>query len=336
MMPLWIEDLLDLSGQCSPAELQKLIEREPVVQSEWDIPPAFSYIYNKYDRGEIFPGPDRIELWRTFCAAVERVPKLLLWYVLYPEPFTSDAAVYVWDRLAPDIKRVVRPSRMPSFSRLRRLAALCNVDALTALLMLIRLDLDQRRPKDPPGKAYYMIPHAQEAFFRLSVFPPFQNLRRLFYRHVGALAFTMEYNGELIRNPGLDLIATEATNDLILLMEGLGKIGLLGPSLGEQIKFVNWYRSHINEETKRSMYHHCFAKNPVTMEPQDPLWQALKRLRHPATRNGRSILLPWKGRVISDFRIANVLGEAEFRLPEGAKRAKCDRRRLVDMQRRFR
>lgn len=337
LCPLWIEDLLYLSRQRTPAELQKLIEGEAVAQFDWEIPPAFSCIYNKYDRGDIFPGRDRIEFWRTLGEAVERVPKLLLWYVLDPEPLTSDVVTYVWDGLIPEVKRLLDGPGMTSFPKLRQLARLCHVDALTALIMLIRLDLDHRRPNDLPGKGYYMIPHAREAFLRLSVFPPFLSLRRLFYRYLGALAFTYEYNGKLIRDPGPHLVATEATNELNLLMEGLGKKGLLGPSLKEQIRFVNWYRVKINAAIKQSIYRHCFASTPVTLEPSDPLWQALRSLRHPGTRNGQPISLPWKCRVIPDFRIANVLGEADVNFPKPTKLSeKCDHHRLNDIRRRSR
>lgn len=331
MGPLWMADLMYLFRRHSPTELQKLIEGETVLQFDWEITPAFSCIYNKYDRGDVFPGPDRIKRWLDLCAAAERVPKLLLWDVLDPKPFTTEAAGYVWERLVPEVKRLVNLSGKWSFPKLRQLTRLCHVDALTAMLMLIRLDLDRRRQNDPPGKAYFIIPHVREAFFSLSIFPPFQNLRRLFYGYLGALAFTVEFNGKLIRDPGPAYLGTEVTNELIFLMKHLGRIGLLGQSLNAQIKFVNWYRRNINDEMKRSIYHHCFVSAPTTLEPSDPLWKALKRLRHPGTRNGGSIQLPWKGRVIPDFRIANVLGDAVVHSPGHAKPSRRrDNRRLAD------
>ena len=137
------------------------------------------------------------------------------------------------------------------------------------------------------------------------------------------MVFTLEYNGKRILDPGPDLIVMEETDELIRSMEGLGKMGLLGPSLEEQIKFVNWYRSHIDEETKRSISSHCTANRSV-LPPSDPLWQALKRLRHPGTRKDRPIELPWKGQWISDFRIAHVLGEAEARVPQRTKHRTAD------------
>lgn len=86
--PVWMADLMYLFRRNSPTDLQRLIEGEVVAESDWEIVPAFSFIYNKYDRGKIFPSLGRIERWVQLCGATIRVPELALWDVIGQTPRT--------------------------------------------------------------------------------------------------------------------------------------------------------------------------------------------------------------------------------------------------------
>ncbi len=316
--PLWMADLMDIFQAESVSELRRKIRRKKVNESDFT---DESKLYHKYNRGEVLPGKAEVEVWLGFCDVADRVNRLPLWDLIEEPILFEDEENALFDRLSPAVTQLVslrnddKPRGVNDVrlldqrSVLTPLVRFCSIDALTYIFRII----------DKIG--YYsvfdayatrLINSAVDAFLRLSVFPPFQSVRRQFLCHVGANFFARDIErGSPIWCP-TEQHVMDRTDDIIELLTSMGRVGLVGRSREAQVKIVNWCCEKVSPRENEALRDWCAAalNAPVKIPPSDPAWQALKRLRHPGTRTDRPIVLPWKGKLVNDFRIANALGEA--------------------------
>ncbi len=319
--PLWMADLMDIFQAENVSALRRKIRR-----NESDFTDE-SKLYHKYNRGEVLPGKAEVDVWLGFCDVADRVNRLPLWDLIEEPILFEDEENALFDRLSPAVTQLVslrnddKPRGVNDVrlldqrSVLTPLVRFCSIDALTYIFRII----DETRYSVFDTYATRLINSAVDAFLRLSVFPPFQSVRRQFLCHVGADFFTRDIaDGPSVRCP-TEQYVMDRTNDIIGLLKSMGRVGLVGRSRDAQVKIVNWYCEKVSARENEALRDWCAAalNAPVKIPPSDPAWQALKRLRHPGTRTDRPIILPWKGGLVNDFRLANALGDATISLTPG-------------------
>lgn len=326
--PLWMADLMDIFGDNRPDDLQQRLEPGQLAKENPDAPEC-SHLYQKYSRGEVLPSDQRIETWKAICCQADRVPRLSLWYALDSEAdLTLDEYQSLFNHLAPAVGKLVwkrapqaaefpwsADTVLPRHTLLRPLVRTCNVDALTVLLQWMNDGLRYVRGGYVPEAAICSVAHhAQDAFARLSVFPPFNSIQVRLFNYLVQNFLTIEVGSRQVFAPMPEEQMLDLTNDAVQSLTLMGRVGLVGPELAEQIKAVNWYFEKASPVSKAQLRERCLAATsaPVVIDPQNPVWRALKKLRHPGTRANQPIYLPWKGRLVDGFRIANALGPAEL------------------------
>lgn len=253
--------------------------------------------------------------WLELCTQAARIDRLSLWEVIGPQRvYTREHLALTLRRLAPNIKSILDKGSngdflgpdgslfLPERTALAPLVRTCSIDALTILFALI----DYFRQNPYGGSAISrLIPFAAELFLRLSVFPPFQHVRQQFSRHISEDFFqglnedglpTIEYWEEF------EIMAF--SDEMIRCLKGMGRLGLVGKTRAEQIKFVNWFREKTNLEIREAACRLSRSDQPVPLKPTDPLYRALRHLHRPSTRSNLPIQLPWKGCYVDDFEIA--------------------------------
>lgn len=318
---------MDIFGENRPDDLQQRLEPGQSAKENPD-PPECSHLYQKYSRGEVLPSDQRIEAWKAICCQADRVPRLSLWYALDPEAdLTLDEYQSIFKHLAPAVSKLVwkRAPRaaefpwsadtvLPRHTLLRPLVRTCSADALTVLLQWMNDGLRYVRDGYVPEAAMCSVAHhAQDAFGRLSVFPPFNSIQVHLFNYLVQNFLNIEVGSRQVFTPMPEEQMLDLTNDAVQSLRLMGRVGLVGPGLTEQRKVVNWYFEKVSQVSKALLRERCLAATsaPVVIDPQNPVWRALKQMRHPGTRADQPIHLPWKGRLVDDFRIANVLGPAE-------------------------
>lgn len=299
-------------------------------------PSEDSRLYHQYNRGEKLPGENEVAKWLVPCAQADRINKLPLWEVIGARGDCSDEWLSsIIRRLASNVRAILDeamnndslgpdgPPILIDRTEIEPLVQDCSIDALTALLALIdyyRANPDayhyadlfyDRESAEAHDHVALLGLAAMETFLRLSVFPPFQAVRRQFYSHICKDFFIhFKTDGLLTFEFMFEQGFLESTDETINCLKGLGRMGLVGKSLSEQVAFVNRIRGLADDETFNEILRICFADQPAVIQPTDPAYLALKRIHLVSASSNQPIELPLNGCYVEDFAIANALGKA--------------------------
>ncbi len=312
---------MDIFGADNPDDLERKIEGsgaddtgdDDAAATEPDADP--SHLYRKYHRGVVLPSDPRIVRWQALCHDADRVPKLALWWVLKHEPVPDGSTLDQLLSVLPDnIRRAIFFPGMVDLSDRRfhsvldSLDRISSIDAITALVIFTRSCEEQLVAEEAETATWWIAVSIREMFYRLATFPPFFTARRRLYDHLGACVYTRL--AEEHRLPVDHDQVSKATHENRRLLTLLGRLGLIGPTFREQVKWLYAYELNTGPGgALAEIEEACDALKPIAPSPANPLWDTLKWLRHPGTRSNRPIEMPYKGRFRSDFRIANALGE---------------------------
>lgn len=312
--PLWVADLLDLTGFENPTQLERQFAsgyRRPRVASLT----AFPWTFAKLEKGQRLPSPNGLvralsykhrALVRLFgtvllAALSSRAPiQDRRWYagikeVLGVLSFESDHFGYRG-------RAVVPQGRSWVVSHCER-----RGDTAGLGMLLHMLNDAQVRPKANGPWITKVTAAARNLSIRLAAFPPFYDARYAFCEYLEHYFFRVCCPDSPLTRPKIDTETARIRAAIVALAER----GLISNDFSMQSRLALWL-ARMSSESLESELAQLTNRSLAEISPGTALYRLLKHTRCWMTRDNKPIATHFRRKIKEEPRIANAL-DASFK-----------------------